>query len=57
MFILLNPDNPVQLTISTGRDHSTFSHIFTSRVIGGKHDSSLHAWNLSLPLISPDPPE
>ena len=36
--------------------HSTLSHIFTSRVTGGKHDSSLHAWNLSLPFISPEEP-
>ncbi len=37
--------------------HSTFSHIFTSRVTGGKQESSLQAWNRSLPLMSPDPPE
>lgn len=32
-----------KLTIVLGRVYSTFNHIFTSRVIGGKHDSSLHA--------------
>lgn len=36
--------------------HSTFTQTFTSFVIGGKQESSLHAWNRRLPFTSPEAP-